>query len=153
MDDWLLSTRESTPRWVAVLSDGSEHYQDDGRPDTDEVAWIRLRDKCRESGLFITDMYLVFRSHTERREHYKGADGYWFRFGVKAGFGVGRNKKTKQINSCLIGVIRGQEMSVDNWRIPELIIIESDVRSVDINDETIIWSNLEQRNRTGENDV
>lgn len=147
MDEWLNSTAESSARWIAILSDGTEHHQDDGRPGTEENAWVRLQKKCRENNLHIVDIYLRFRSHIERKPEYRNADGYWFRFGAKAGFGVGVGKR-KVTNSYLIGVIRNNVMTVDNWRIPELIILETDTRTIDRHDETAIWTNSRISRRT-----
>lgn len=146
MDKWLAETAEQTPRWVVVLSNGEEYHQDDGRPGTDEPAWKRLAKYCRENGVHVTDIYLRFRSHIERKTEYRNAEAYWFRFGITAS--VKPNKKGKQsFNTILIGVVRDGKMYVDNWRIPELILVESDIRDVPSDDETLIRCRTSDNNR------
>lgn len=142
MDEWLINTAETHARWVAVLSNGEEYHQDDGRPNAVGNAWNRLVDHCRNNHLHLVDIYLKFRSHVERKAEYRNADGYWFRFGITAS--VKANKKGKNsYNSILIGIMRDGKMHVDNWRVPELLLVESDTREIPKNDETIIWK--EQR--------
>lgn len=51
------------PRWVAVLTDGTEVLQDDDRPDLEPNSWKRLKEYTDSKKLRISRVYLKFRSN------------------------------------------------------------------------------------------
>lgn len=67
--------------WVAALTDGRLVYQDDGRPDTDGPAWLRLSTLLREESLGIRSLRLRFRTEWWCGLP-EGAPAYYFSKGI-----------------------------------------------------------------------
>lgn len=113
-------------RWVVVLSNGKTVYQDDNRPGLEEPsAWIRLRNYCKSKNVFITEMWLQFRSNRILIEP-KNAAGYFF---VKSAWGVWGDDVTYQ--AYVMGVVVGNEIRTTTWKIPELEPVQTDTRPLD----------------------
>lgn len=105
--------------WVVELSDNTHAYQDH-RPD----CWLFLKQHCDENNLTINWLELQFRSHVERIE---SALGYYILNCMTADLMSG-------IQSHNLNVGRLQQdnnVVVNSWKLPELIIIDSNKRSAD----------------------
>lgn len=132
LDDYISDKDETF--WTALLSDGRSVYQDEGRPgQTEPSAWIRLQNYCKENNLYVKSMYITFRSHTERMT--ESNEGWFFRKGVLSWGGSGKTS-----NFFITGPIVNNKIYVTKWRVPEIIIEESEIRDIDNNEDGIIWN-------------
>src|SRR5688500_18570136 len=114
------------PRWIAHLSNGEKVYKDDGRPgENPPQAWLRLADYCRQTGLYLVNLTLQFRSHHEAPLP-ANAEGYFFRNKAE---GIMNSSYTAE--SYLIGYQQGELLHVQQWKIPELIKITDEIRSIE----------------------
>lgn len=130
-DQFTIEQKTSQARWVVTLSDEGIVIQDDNRPETPEPAWLRLQDFCKENDLYITGMYLQFRSHIEYMP--QNADGYYFMRGFTGSSGG------MQQNTYNVGIRHGDSVHVTYWRVPELLhLFESTVRTVEMCEEYLI---------------
>ena len=131
-DEYIKNKYEGETRWIVVLNNGLTIYQDDDRPEVfPNSAWERLRIYCMETGNFITNMRLQFRSHTEHLPD--NADGYYFVKSVLSGFGMNRT-----LSYFVVGVLINNIIKVTHWKIPELIPTEYEDREVKENDICLI---------------
>lgn len=123
-------------RWIAELSNGQRVYQDDGRPGLQEYsAWIRLKDYCKQEGIYITNLYLQFRSNHVHPLPAK-AEGYFFSH-KSAIFSWGG----ETYGFYLVGHVEGDVIKVKEYKVPELILFREEERSVDSGKGNIIWTN------------
>jgi len=132
-DSYIRDRFESQPRWIVTLNDGRKVYQDDDRPGLEPSAWLRLQQYIYENAVqtvcyrfnsvFITGMYLQFRSHIEHLP--SNMDGYFFCKGMTA-FMAGPT-----VGTYNTGYLSGDKVIVTKWRIPELISIGDDIRDVE----------------------
>lgn len=121
------------PRWLAYLSNGERIIQDDNRPGvTPASAWLRLRDYCRQKHLHVVELKLQFRSHYESPlpAH---AEGYYF--SNKAG-AVWGSKETEHF--FIIGALVGNQVFAQHWKIPELVLVQEEIRTVEDSDERLL---------------
>ncbi len=132
-DEYIKNRLEGAARWVCTLSDGTVVYEDDNRPDVEPWnSWARLRAHCLANQLHITDMYLQFRSHTERLPN--NADGYYF---VRSALGQFASNAPTQ-HFMVVGTIKGNKIFVEKYKIPELIVVDSEFRELKDNDPCLI---------------
>lgn len=128
---------EDKPYWKVTLSDGNQYIQHDilsGR-----VAWLDLKEYCETNGVCVRDMYIVFRCHTEHVYSSVGSDGVFFR---KMSLGSFGDRRTAQF--YLIGSVSNGRISVDHWRVPELLKEDFDTREANEHENwSVIW-NLNQ---------
>jgi hypothetical protein len=113
------------PRWIAHLSNGERIYKDDGRPGVEPPqAWLRLAEYCRQNHLFVVNLTLQFRSHHEAPLP-ANADGYYFthRAEVVQGFPT--------VESYVIGYLNEGRLLVQQWRVPELVLVGQEYRDAD----------------------
>lgn len=121
-DDWYV---REIPRWVVELNDGTTVYQDDGRPGREpSSAWVRLGMSCRETGRFIVDMRLQFRSNIFPME--PGRAGYYF---GKVAFGVWGGGSYE---GFLAGWLDGDGVEIRHVKVPELMLLRAERRRVDL---------------------
>lgn len=121
------------PRWLAYLSNGEKIIQDDNRPGVEPAsAWLRLRDYCRQTGAHVVELKLQFRSHHEAPlpTH---AEGYYFCNRVSAVWG-----SEESCHFFVIGVLVNNNIFVQHWKVPELILIQEEVRPADHLDERLL---------------
>jgi hypothetical protein len=112
-------------RWLAHLSNGEIVIQDDGRPNVDPPqAWLRLSDYCRQNNLNIVKLTLQFRSHIEDPLP-ENAEGYFFVNKIATVQGG------PQINFFMVGHLEGEQVHIQQWKLPELILCGYETRSVD----------------------
>jgi hypothetical protein len=124
-DEYTLNLMEGGGRWVVTLNDGNRVYQDDDRPEMNpKSAWERLGLVCEANKLYIVDMYLQFRSHLEHLP--SNADGYYFAKSIMGSFGSDKNW-----HFYVVGTLKNGILKVDTWKLPELIINESEERSIE----------------------
>lgn len=120
-------------RWVAVLSDGTNVYQDDERPGVEEPsAWKRMKAYCEENSLNIVELWLQFRSNRVLVEP-KDADGYFF---VKSAGAVWGNPETH--HAYVVGPLVDGKIYTTTWKIPELVAITHDIRAPDFESPSLI---------------
>lgn len=137
IDDFI-SNKDSTI-WIATLSDGRAVYQDDDRPEHEEKrSWVRLQEYCKKNNLFVKKMAIKFRSHTEHLP--ESEEGYFFRKGV-----LGSPAEKKTIHRYICGPIINGEINVTVFRIPEIIIEETEIRKIEGNEDGIIWKKKRKR--------
>ena len=123
-DDYINDRYESQTRWIATLSDGRKVYQDDDRPGLSiNSAWIRLGNFLKENQeLKIVGMTIGFRDHIVNVGD--NADGYFF---CKSAFaGTGSNIT---IGMYLVGTLVGHTLNVKRYQIPEIILVEEEIRN------------------------
>lgn len=107
--------------WVVDLNDGRRIYQDDAN----ESSWLDLKRYLYDNrDYYITNMFLQFRDHYESVGYEK--DYYFFSKKLLGQFG-GIN-----IYSYYVAGIseNGKTMVVKHYKIPDLIIDETDVRDI-----------------------
>lgn len=117
--------------WKAKLSDGTVVYEDDDRPEyAQKSAWLRLKEYCTINNLFVQDMWIVFRSHTEYCGH--SDIGFFF---TKGALG---SPATRTEYRYICGPIIEDRIHTKVWRVPEVIEVESEIRPIEGNEEKII---------------
>lgn len=119
--------------WYVKLSDGSIVYQDEDRYGQHDVAWIRLKNHCKKNKLNINEVFIKFRSHTEKILTNDG-EGIFFRNKALAGFSYPTHLY------FLFGVVKNGIIKVDHWMTPEIIYDETDERVIEGNEDGIIWN-------------
>lgn len=137
-DDYIVEKQEDKGEaiWVASLSDGRQVFKDDGRYkgiNQQDSAWLRLKYFLKDSSLKIVSLGLKFRSRKMYDILPKNAEGYYF-----------RNKITIDLNDShcetffLIGSVKDQQLIVQEWNVPSLILISEQKRELDIKDISLI---------------
>lgn len=126
-NDYTRSFAEGTTRWVCQLNNGETIYQDGYTPNT----WLRLKKYCEENFLYIISMYVHFRTH--RIDLPENKEGYFFR---QAAGMLLTDTQTQQF--YLVGYIENDKLHVIKYRVPELIKISKEVRSIDDHLNSII---------------
>ena len=119
--------------WYVKLSDGSFIYQDENRYSDHDVAWNRLKAYCKKNKLNVEDIYIRFRSHTEKILTNDG-EGVFFRNKILAGF------SSPNRFYFLFGVIKNGIIKVDHWMVPEIIYEETDERVIEGNEDGLLWN-------------
>jgi hypothetical protein len=138
-DDFVKDHAEHNARWVVGLSDGSNAYYDDHRPNLEiHSSWQRLKDYCNQNNIYITSMYLQFRSHFENIEG--GKDGYFFSKAVR---GVLKQEEEKTYHFFLCGYIDNDKVKIYKYSVPELIVIDTFYREIEECEENLIWARKE----------
>jgi hypothetical protein len=101
--------------WVSQLSNNQCAFQTN-----DTKSWLNLKEYCDANDLTISWIELQFRSHIERIQQAEAyyiaqtMSGVLFTDNIFGGFNVGR-----LINGSLY---------IDTWRVPELIVVDSNVK-------------------------
>jgi len=135
-DELIASRLEGQTLWIATLDDGTTVYQDDDRDGiSPPSAWLRLREHCRVNSRHIVRLFLRFRSHVEHLP--ENADGYFF---CKAALGVFGNDHTQHF--YVVGSLKNGILTVDKWKIPELIRWETETREYSLDDECLIYNGI-----------
>ena len=120
------------PVWIAVLSDETVVYGDDGRYGEEDRAWFRLKAHLKAKNLKIEQLRVKFRSHVEvshqRTENTRG----WF-----LSYGAGAFVGQPTFNYILTGVVEGDTMKVKKWRVPEVLLDEEETRGL-VDDERVL---------------
>lgn len=122
---------ECNPRWIVQLNNNEVVYQDDGRPNLPHNSWLRLKEYCEYNDLYITYMHIQFRSN--KKELPRDMDGYSFSYGVRGEFGA--DSVTKLF---FTGYLSKGILTVSKWRVPEMILESTQVRSIDTVKDTLI---------------
>jgi len=133
-DDFIADKELWHSLWHVYLNNGEEVFDDDGRMvdgQPIQAAWIRLKNYCDTNGLWIDRIYLRFRSHYE---HIQPAEGYFFKKGALGSIGMATR------NYMILGRVLGEEIHVQKWKTPELIVEEEGVRVLSDNLEYTILS-------------
>lgn len=130
-DGWIREQDQTI--WIAGLENGETIYQDDYRPGMEpQSAWLRLRKYCYENDTYITSLVLKFRSHTELVA--ENAEGYYFARGV-----MGSPFWKQSVQQYVTGVVNCGNVPIRVWRVPELIVMEEELRELDkVNKECLI---------------
>lgn len=138
MDDYNLCREDDDyvrerVRWVVDLSDGTTVYQDDDRPGvTPTSAWPRLKAYCDEQGVSIIRMRLQFRTNVIALP--ANAPGYFF---VKtANIAIGGD--SVNIRGYRVGILAGTDIYVTHYVVPELEVLDKDVRPLAGSEEMVI---------------
>ena len=132
-DDFI--TDKDSTIWIAKLSDGRLVYEDDDRPGYEErSAWKRLKTFCELNKLYVKQMFIKFRSHTEVCP--EGHNGYFFRKGVIASF----RERRITLHRYLTGPVTGGIINVQVWQVPEIILETTESRDIDGCEDAIIWN-------------
>ena len=113
VDGWLDDHMVVNAVWCAVLSNGENIIEDDGRPGVHPAStWERLREYCMENNLFITSMKIKFRTN-EKHLDVEG-DGVFFCKSLLGGLSANNTY------SYLTGTLRMGILQVVKWRVPDL---------------------------------
>ena len=104
---------------------------DDREGDFHPSAWIRLKQYCKETGLYIKSMKIAFRSHEV--DVGEEADGFYFCKGASAFM-------TSNITNELyiIGTLNDGVLRVEKWKVPELIKEGTELRNASIAGDCLI---------------
>jgi hypothetical protein len=115
LDKFVRELHEGTPSWIAGLNTGQTVFMDDGRPGLTHSAWVRLGEHCQNTGDYIVNFAVQFRSN---RQHIlpNDADGYYFSKGARGGFAL---PKTHQL--FFVGTLVNQKLLVTCWKVPEML--------------------------------
>jgi len=78
VDEYMAKLFDTGTVWTCTLSDGTQVYEDDGRPDVDPPsAWERLGIYCKENDLHISKM--ILQNGTNVVTVGENLDGFYFR--------------------------------------------------------------------------
>lgn len=123
-DDFINERYESESRWIVTLSDGRKVYQDDDRPGVfPNSAWVRLGTFLENTPeLSIVGMSIGFRDHIIQVGD--NADGYYF---VKSACGSPGSEVT--LGFYVVGTLSNGILSVQSWKIPEIILTYEETRN------------------------
>lgn len=124
--------------WICKLDNGLTVYQDDDREGLEPSSWIRLGNYCRQNDVKIVEMKVKFRSHEEQVE--SNADGYFFRKAILGGLGLNRKEIPVSRHYFITGILKDGKVYTKKWQVPELILIEEDIR--DPEDENLVGISL-----------
>lgn len=115
--------------WICKLDNGLIAYQDDDREGLEPSSWIRLKNYCHNNKVSITEMSIRFRSN----EVFVGRneEGFFFRRAILGGIGLNRKQKPFNRHYFLVGILKEGKVSVKKWQVPEMMLIEEDVRNPD----------------------
>lgn len=141
IDDFIIG-KDSTI-WICKLDNGLTAYQDDDRPNLEPSAWVRLSNYCKENSVNIIEMSIRFRSHEELVG--RDCEGFFFRKAILGGIGLNRKEKPVNRHYFLVGTLKNGLVSVKKWQVPEIFLIEEDVR--DPNDENLVGVSLIVNNK------
>lgn len=141
-DDYICSLMDQKlqPVWHARLSNGLTIIQDDGRPGMNiPSAWIRLGIYCKEQAVQIEKLWVKFRSNVVD-ELPEFADGYFFSKGA-----IKTLDSDKCLFSYLLGYQAGNQVCVNRYSTPALILVEQSWRPAEDIQEALIrntpWQN------------
>ncbi len=137
--DEYINDRDKT-HWFVDLSDGTRVFGDDFRYGPDDRAWKRLRTYLYENSLYITKLWIRFRSHIELMG--SSDIGYMFRNGVIASVATGENRER-----FVVGLIKDNKVHVQVWNVPEIQKCEDETeeREIESCSESIIWNSLTEK--------
>jgi hypothetical protein len=111
------------PMWIVNLSNGEVAYQSDDDPQMENHnSWLCLKKYAEENGLYIKDMVLRFRDHVEVVG--SGAKAYYFVHMILGNF-IGYNQLFYNT-----GVLVGDTIKVNQWIIPELMVLETSTKII-----------------------
>jgi len=111
-DDFLDLKNEAI--WFVDMASGIKILQDDDRPGEIPSAWERLCIHCKESGDYITNMWIRFRDHIEHIG--KDKEGYYF---IKS---ILSSPMNPSIYFYITGYLEDGVVKCTKWRVPELIV-------------------------------
>ena len=115
VDEYMARLFDTGTVWTCTLSDGTQAYQDDGRPDIKpKSAWLRMKQYCEQNNLYIESIKVRNRSHAE--DVGSGHDGYFFCKGAGALL-----FQDLTVHTFNIGHIENGKLYVRTWRLPELV--------------------------------
>lgn len=116
-------------RWVVILSDDSCVWQDDNNPEYEEPSsWLRLRHFLKDKPeLFVKRVLLEFWGHMEIIEIEDNVKGVFFRKAI-GGDVMSASTQDFYIFGKLIENNNIEELSVDWWMTPELILHRTEKR-------------------------
>jgi len=136
IDTFIAGDEKDLPYWYVILSNNECIYQDDYRYGEYDLTIDRLRNYCKKNKLSIKKAFVKFRSHTELAVSLDDGDSFFFRKKVLGSFSSDRNS-----HYYLFGKVKNNKIYVNHWKIPELILEESDERDLtDDCEESIIWN-------------
>lgn len=139
IDDWLQDQMDTGYKaiWQVRLSDDTVVYQDDGRDESADSAWIRLKRHCEDNNLKITSMALKFRSNVINLP--SGKDGYYFIRGFLGSFGYRHPKRhLSGFETAIVGFLEDGVIKTETYRCPELLKIDIGQRSIEDNLDCLI---------------
>ena len=132
-DDWLQEQKELVTLWTVRLTDGTEVYQDDGRPGIKpESAWTRLKNYCEQNDLGIDFMRISFRRNNKDVGH--GADGFFFCKSLLCGI-----MASKGTYYYVVGTINDGVLTTTKWEVPSLLDNNTEERDINEYNDCIIW--------------
>jgi hypothetical protein len=136
LDSFILGDEKDLPYWFVTLNNGETIYADDHRYGDNDKTIVRLKNYCKKNELQVKTVVLKFRSHGELALSLKDDESFFFRKKALGSFG---DDKTSHF--YLFGSVKDGIIKVQHWRIPELILEESDERDLtDDCEESIIWN-------------
>jgi|SRR6185312_1610020 len=116
-------------RWVARLSNGQVVFRNDNIPGINpRNSWVRLKEYCELNTLYIESFKLQFRSHII---NLPASAGYWFTYSILA-------SPINTVHRWGVGTLEGNEISIEFYRVPELIVVETTKRSMEECKENLI---------------
>ena len=131
-DDYIKHQNVISAQWFCELSDGTIAYQDDGHPERPNMSsWIRLSKHLQQYNLKIHSLKLRYRSNISDTLPVD-AEGYFFCNMMFSVFGE------YSANCYVIGYKDGSVINTEDWLVPNLTLIKSDVRDVILNDSLIL---------------
>ena len=114
VDEYMAKLFDTETVWTCTLSDGTQAYQDDGRPDVDPPsAWERLGIYCKENDLHISKM--ILQNGTNVVTVGENLDGFYFRK-TAGGFMFG----DYTYHGFVAGTLNDGNLHVGHWTVPEL---------------------------------
>jgi hypothetical protein len=137
---------EQLSRWIITLSNGKRVIQDDEIPGaTVHSAWLRLKHYLYndEPAVNIQEIHYGFRNHIERiyNKDLHPCDGLFFSKTIYGGLGMtdthyyrhGTVKHNTEAGGFLV--------SIQKWKLPEIILVEQEYRLIETETDTIILNN------------
>jgi hypothetical protein len=120
IDQFVLDRMDSSPFWIATLSNGKEVYQDDNRYGDKDPAWLRVTDYCRRKNLFVKKLVFQFRC---TRKEFLG-DNFYFTLGAGANWSAGVTGATDTF--YILGQVHGDQLIKSWWKMPEISLFKTE---------------------------
>lgn len=106
--------------WIVELSNGQRFVQ----YDVEERSWDTLRDYCYNNNVYITDMWVRFRSHWEYVGNGRECDGFFFVNGIQQYIGMPPS------NYLVVGYVKNNKVYSVRYKVPELIKDDHQIRNI-----------------------
>jgi hypothetical protein len=138
-DPNLESLKESYTLWYATLNNKEVVVQNDFISGTEDFcSWRLLKEYCTKNKLYVTDLYIQFRSNRITLPPNK--NGYFFIKGVLGSFGSDITKQLYSVGYIDKDWAEDDIVVVTKYMVPALIIHSEEERTLENCEKSLIWN-------------